>query len=125
TDLRLRGDSGLTGRIKLHTASVTVLSRLKREIQLKDSEIALKNPMTDSLVQGEIYFLLPEYRIQITAIGTIGSPRLIFSSEPELPKDQIFAALLFGRPLHSLDQEQGRSVAKFTSALSEGAINFF
>lgn len=94
----------------------------KRPIYLKDFLVEFKAPLSPVL-KSTILFPLPEYKITLELEGPISKPRYAFSSSPPLPQNDIYAVLLFGRPLADLDPEDKTAAQKTNQLLSKGILS--
>ncbi len=56
--------------------------------------------------------------VAITLEGPAGSPQVIFSSQPELPQDEVLAQLLFGRDIASISPLQAVQLAAAVATLA-------
>lgn len=74
-------------------------------------------------MKATLKFPLPEYRITLDLEGPVSDPRYVFTSEPPLPQNDIFAVLLFGRPLSELDTNDKNAATKTNKLLSKGILS--
>ena len=61
-----------------------------------------------------------EYLIRIILEGPASAPEVIFSSEPELPRDEVLAQFFFGRSVSSLSAIQALQLADAVAGLAGG-----
>jgi hypothetical protein len=94
----------------------------KRPIQLENMRVSFSFPKSP-VIKGSILFPLPEYRITLNIEGPVSEPRYSFSSVPPLPQNDIYAVLLFGRPLSELGTEDKNSAQKTNQILSQGILS--
>ena len=80
-------------------------------------------PPLESVITGTVFFPLPTYKIKLELEGPISNPRYTFSSEPPLPKNDIYAVLLFGRPISDLDPDDKNAAQKTNQILSQGLLS--
>ena len=66
---------------------------------------------------------MPEYKIILQLEGPTSKPRQAFSSVPPLPVDDIYAVLLFGRPLSGLDPDDKSAAQKSNQIVSQGILS--
>lgn len=111
---------------KLKEGFLTVLPLktkiFKRPIHLDSMKITFKYPV-DPVLEAVVKFPLPEYKITLNLEGPISKPRYSFSSEPPLPQNDIYAVLLFGRPLADLDPDDKSSAQQTNKLLSQGILS--
>jgi hypothetical protein len=94
----------------------------RRAIRLQKFKVNF-NPPLDPILVARILFPLPEYKITLNLEGPVSSPRHSFSSEPPLPQNDIYAVLLFGRPMAELDQADRVAVNQSNRLLSQSLLN--
>jgi hypothetical protein len=94
----------------------------KRPIQLESLRVSFNLPKSP-VIKGSILFPLPEYRITLNLEGPVSEPRYSFSSVPPLSQNDIYAVLLFGRPLSELGTEDKNSAQKTNQILSQGILS--
>lgn len=97
-------------------------SVFKRPIQVTQFKITFRHPV-EPLLEAVIKFPLPEYKITLNLEGPISKPRYSFVSDPPLPQNDIFAVLLFGRPLSDLDPDDKTAAQKTNQILSQGILS--
>lgn len=121
-DLRLRFDLDIKrGVLKDGFISVLPLKTtvFKRPIKLESLRVKFQAPLFP-ILESVIVFPLPEYKITMKVEGPLGKPRYAFQSEPPLPENDIYAVLLFGRPMNDLDSDDKSSASKTNRILSQG-----
>lgn len=74
-------------------------------------------------VDALIKFPLPEYEISLKLEGPVNKPKYAFQSDPPLPEDDIYAVLLFGRPMSDLSTDDKSSAAKTNAILAQGILS--
>jgi hypothetical protein len=75
-------------------------------------------------VLGALRLRYADYLVRAEVSGPLELPRLTLSSDPPLPEGQLYAVLLFGRPLEELEADEGISVGSLRSAVADGALGF-
>lgn len=94
----------------------------KRKIYVQSVRIIFDAPLEPEII-ANVQFDLPEYFITMELEGPISKPRQAFSSTPSLPIDDIYAVLLFGRPLSALDPDDKLAAKKTNQILSQGILS--
>jgi hypothetical protein len=94
----------------------------KRPIQLQGAKLVFKNEES-SLIEAELVFPLPEYKIFLDVEGPISEPKYAFRSEPPLPLPDIYGVLLFGRPMAELNPDDRNSANRTQRVLSQGLLS--
>jgi hypothetical protein len=94
----------------------------KRKIIVPSIRVNFDAPSEPQLI-AKIQFDLPEYLITMDLEGPISKPRQAFSSVPALPIDDIYAVILFGRPLQDLDADDKISAKNTNQILSQGVLS--
>lgn len=116
----------LIGNGKVKKGHVTVLPLktkiFKRPIHLKKFVVKFQAPL-EPVVYAEILFPLPEYKITLDLEGPVNKPRYSFRSDPPLPQNDIYAVLLFGRPLQDLDPDDKTAAQKTNEILANGILS--
>lgn len=97
-------------------------SIFKRKIFIPSLRIVFDAPLEPQII-AKIEFHLPEYTITIELEGPTSRPRQAFSSQPPLPLDDIYAVLLFGRPLSGLDADDKTAAQKSNQLISQGVLS--
>lgn len=123
--LRLNFDL-LIGNGKVQKGHVTALPLkteiFRRPIHLRSLVITFDEPK-EPVIVARIQFPLPEYKITLDLEGPVSKPRYAFRSDPPLPQNDIYAVLLFGRPLADLGTEDKTSAQKTNEILSQGILS--
>lgn len=107
------------GYVKVLPLKTTVF---KRPIRVKNILIKF-NPPREPLIQGTIRFPLPEYKITLELEGPLSDPRYTFTSSPPLPQNDIYAVLLFGRPMQDLNSDDKAAAQKTNQVLAQGILS--
>lgn len=118
-DLKLQNGKVQDGFLKILPLKTTVFRRPIRLqfLNLKFSEA------NETQVNSVIMFPLPEYKITLKLEGPVSKPKYAFQSVPPLPEDDIYAVLLFGRPLTDLSTDDKSAAAKTNSILAQGILS--
>lgn len=118
-DLNIKEGNLEDGFVRILPLKTTVF---KRPIEVKDMLVSFDFPR-DPVLKGNVRFPLPEYKINMEIEGPTGSPEVIFTSDPPLPQSDIYAVLLFGRPMSSLSPEDQSSAQSIDRLLSQGILS--
>lgn len=94
----------------------------RRPVHLKNLKVTFNAPL-EPVIVAEINFPLPEYKVTLELEGPVSKPRYAFRSDPPLPQNDIFAVLLFGRPLQDLDPDDKTAAQKTNQILSNGILS--
>lgn len=94
----------------------------KRKIVIPSLRVVFNAPLEPEII-ATIEFHLPEYTITLELEGPRSKPRQVFSSKPPLPVDDIYAVLLFGRPLSGLDPDDKTAAQKSNQLISQGVLS--
>lgn len=94
----------------------------KRPIRIPSMVVRFDYP-AKPVLQGQVIFLLPEYKITMDLEGPVSEPRYAFSSRPPLSRDDIYSVLLFGRPLAELDPDDKRAAGQTNQVLAQGIMS--
>ncbi len=123
--LRLNFDL-LIGNGKINRGHVTALPLktkiFKRPVHLKSFTVKFHTPL-EPVITAEIEFPLPEYKVTMDIEGPVSKPRYSFHSDPPLPQNDIYAVLLFGRPMADLNPDDKTSAQKTNQLLSQGVLS--
>lgn len=92
------------------------------KISVKKFLISFDNPENPE-VDGEILFDLPEYQVTLFLEGPLSQPRHYMTSDPPLPKEDIYSVLLFGRPMIDLSGGDKNAVQRTNQVLSQGLLS--
>lgn len=118
-DLTIEQGSLSKGMIEVLPLSTTIF---KRPIHVKSAQIRFQAPLEPTL-KAEIEFRLPEYLVTLVLEGPLSQPRPYFSSVPSLPLDDIYAVLLFGRPMTDLAGDDRTAAQQTNRVLSQGILS--
>lgn len=112
------------GKVKRgHVSALPLETEIfKRPIHVKKLVVTFHAPL-EPVIEATILFPLPEYKITMELEGPVGQPRYVFRSEPPLPQDDIYAVLLFGRPLQDLGTEDKTSAQRTNEILANGILS--
>lgn len=108
-----------SGHVKILPLKTTVF---KRPIKVNDLVIAFKKNI-DPVINSHLEFILPEYRIFLELEGPVNKPKYAFRSQPPLPQNDIYAVLLFGRPMADLDPDTQGAAGRTNKILSQGILS--
>jgi hypothetical protein len=118
-DLHLEDGKLQTGYLKILPLKTTVF---KRPIRLEELLLNFV-PNQEAVINAVIKFPLPEYLITLKLEGPVSKPRYAFQSKPPLPQSDIYAVLLFGRPMSDLDTDDKSAASKTNQLLSQGILS--
>lgn len=94
----------------------------KRPIRIDYLKITFNYPL-EPVIEATLKFPLPEFKITLKLEGPISKPRYAFSSVPPLPQNDIYAVLLFGRPMTELDPDDKGAAQQTNQILSQGILS--
>lgn len=92
---------------KIHLANFLLSSKINEQMLLKS----------------KIEFDLPEYLVTLNLEGPASAPRMAFSSHPPLSQDDIYAVLLFGRPLSDLNPDDSQAAQDTNKLMAQGVLS--
>jgi hypothetical protein len=118
-DLEISNGDIQKGWIQTFPLTTTVF---KRKLVIPSFRIVFNAPLEPQII-ATIEFHLPEYTITLQLEGPTSKPRQAFSSQPPLPVDDIYAVLLFGRPLSGLDADDKTAAQKSNQIISQGVLS--
>ena len=118
-NLTVRKGEVKTGFVKVLPLKTSVF---KRPVRIKDLIINFNHPL-EPVIDSTIQFPLPEYKITLKLEGPLSDPRHAFSSDPPLPKNDIYAVLLFGRPMSDLGADDKSSARATNKLLAQGILS--
>lgn len=118
-DLEISNGEVQKGWIQTLPLTTTIF---KRKIYIPSLRIIFNAPLEPEII-ATIEFHLPEYKIILQLEGPTSKPRQAFSSQPPLPVDDIYAVLLFGRPLSGLDPDDKTAAQKSNQMISQGVLS--
>lgn len=94
----------------------------KRKIHLLNFLLSSKEK-EQMLLKSKVEFDLPEYRVTLDLEGPASAPRMAFSSNPPLSQDDIYAVLLFGRPLSDLNPDDSQMAQDTNKLMAQGVLS--
>lgn len=118
-DLKILNGKVADGFVKVLPLKTTVF---KRPIRVNSLNLKF-NKSSETLIDAIIKFPLPEYKITLKLEGPVSKPRYAFESDPSLPQNDIYAVLLFGRPLADLNPDDKTAASKTNQLLSQGILS--
>lgn len=118
-DLKIKNSKLTKGRIELLPLKAEFF---RRPIEITQLIVELREQATP-FVQGRIFFRLPEYTVTLEMTGPSDQLQTHFSSVPLLPQDDIFAVLLFGRPMNDLDESARQDASQGARRISQGLLS--
>lgn len=118
-DLLIKDSAIKDGYVKILPLKTTVF---KRPIHVQETSIVF-SPRFDPVIESTIVFPLPEYKVTMNLEGPLSKPRYAFSSKPPLPESDIYAVLLFGRPMDDLAPEDRTNASRTNQVLSQGLLS--
>jgi hypothetical protein len=80
-------------------------------------------PSGEKKLRGRVNVAYLDYKITLLVTGLMSHPQIKFLSDPPLEDNQILAALLFGRPLNQLGDDQKSSVSHLSAAFADAALS--
>lgn len=98
---------------------------LKRKITHKKSLIQKEEDEEFSSLKTEFFYYAAGYRIILKVIGTLEAPRLILSSYPSLPREDIISLLIYNKRSSSITSGQRQSVGGTEAAIADKALSLF
>ncbi|MBC7711847.1 MAG: translocation/assembly module TamB domain-containing protein [Rhizobacter sp.] len=118
-DLEIADGQIVKGYIQTLPFRTTVF---KRKLIIQSVRFVFNAPLEPEII-ARIQFDLPEYLITLDLEGPLSKPRQAFSSIPALPVDDIYAVILFGRPLEGLDPDDKSAARNTNQILSQGILS--
>ncbi|WP_420960350.1 translocation/assembly module TamB domain-containing protein [Brucella sp. IR073] len=124
-DVELGGSVRLTGPVtNIHPVGGFSLRRgrldlLSQRITFDEGQVTLVgdlNPQLNFVARAERSDIV----VVITVAGTVDDPAITFSSQPELPQDEVLARLIFDRSLNELSAFQIAQLAAAAAELAGG-----
>jgi hypothetical protein len=118
--LALQMKLGPPGPVGGHVSLLPMkLEVFRRPIEVEHFKVSWPEPAR-GVLDGRVIFRLPEYTIVLKVEGPTSRPRTAFESSPPLSQDDIYAVLLFGRPMAQLDPEGKQGMARVKQGLAQG-----
>lgn len=96
---------------------------LKRKLEIK--KISIDKTKFSTLIDANFEYQASGYQVFLKIIGTMDKPRLILSSFPSLPRDEIISLLLYNRRSSELSGFDRASVGSTEDAISNRALGLF
>lgn len=124
-DVELGGSVRLTGPVtNIRPVGGFALQRgrldlLSQRITFDEGQVTLvgdMNPQLNFVARAEKSDIV----VLITVTGTVDDPDIVFSSQPELPQDEVLARLIFDRSLNELSAFQIAQLAAAAAELAGG-----
>jgi hypothetical protein len=115
-DLVIGPDGPRQGSVSLLPMRAEIL---RRPIEVQNFSMNWQPEQEPTLV-GRLRFPLPEYEIFLRVEGPLSQPRTLFESSPPLDTNDIYAVLLFGRPMSELDPEGRQGIGRVQQGLAQG-----
>jgi hypothetical protein len=100
------------------------ISYLKRNLHLNSFTVSSKQDEKTEINLNSSYFT-SGYRINLKIIGTLDKPKLILSSYPTLPREDILSLLIFKRKSNAISGSQRQSVGGTEAAIADKALGLF
>jgi hypothetical protein len=119
-DSIIDSEKKITGGVRVTSFPVEVF---RRKATVDHFSVNLREPLDESVIDGKIVVEYTDYIITVSMLSTAGKPVISLASDPPLPEDAVWAALLFGAPLDELDPEQTGSVGSAQVAAASGAMS--
>ena len=111
---------------EIHEGFISLLplktSIFKRKIEIPKLKITYA-PKAEPVIESTIVFQLPEYKITLNLEGPLSTPRHSLESSPPLPLNDIYAVLLFGRPMSDLSNDDRTAAQKTNHMVSQGILS--
>lgn len=117
--LRLRGSTRNivpVGRFSLNRGRLSILGK---RLDLEEGQLSLQgdfDPVFELVAVTDTDDLI----INVITSGRVSAPKLTLTSAPDLPEDEIFAQLLFGRALSDISPLQAAQMAAAIATLTGG-----
>ncbi len=116
--LRVRGDSGnplIDGGFQMRRGTLAVVGRT---LTFSRGEVSFIGGSLDPTLDFLAEAPASDVTAQIGVTGYASNPQIAISSRPELPRDEVFARLLFGRPVTRLSTAQTIRLAQAIAQLT-------
>ncbi|MEM1362762.1 MAG: translocation/assembly module TamB domain-containing protein [Pseudomonadota bacterium] len=108
-----------TGGIRLLRGQFALLGQ---RLEFERAEVSLQGDLVPNLDM-VAYSDSGDVRSQIMIEGPINAPEISFSSEPELPQDEVLAQLFFGKPINELTPLEVAQLVASVNRLTGGGGN--
>ncbi len=124
--IRLAEGEDPTGSVKIEQFPLRLFNR---DAEIKSFKILLEPQIRDygeskGTVDGVLQVNYTDYIVKVLVTGPMERPEIHLTSDPPLAEDQLYAVLVFGRPLEELDSDEGTSVGNVRAAVADGAVGF-
>ncbi len=110
--------------VKVQGSKKVTISYLKRELFLNSFVVENKKNEKTEININSSYFT-SGYKINLKIIGTLEKPKLILSSYPTLPREDILSLLIFKRKANAISGSQRQSVGGTEAAIADRALGLF
>jgi hypothetical protein len=107
--------------ISLKQTDLGFLKKLQRNAVIDHFDIIILPDGTEK-IDGKLIVNNPDAEIRILFLGTMEQPVVHLESDPPADQDQIMAALLLGRPLYDVEQDEAEVGAQAKTALNDTAL---
>ncbi len=114
--VRSQNDKDLEGFVRVQNFK-TELFRRKTFITRINMDLGSR------MVEGRAQVDYTDYKIFMNLSGKVDRIHMELESDPPLPREDLFAILLFGRPLTGLDDDDSGSAANMNAAAKDGALS--
>lgn len=94
----------------------------RRKALIEKLEFYYTGTTEDSLLDGRIRVQSGEAKVYVQLYGNPEKVKVHLTSDPPVPPDELWALLIFGEPMDTLDAEQQDSAQSTQRALSKGAF---
>jgi hypothetical protein len=111
-------------RYEIKGSKKVTISYLKRDIHLNSFVVSSKQDEKTEINLNSSYYT-SGYRINLKVIGTLDKPKLILSSYPTLPREDILSLLIFKRKSNAISGSQRQSVGGTEAAIADRALGLF
>ncbi|HEX4924403.1 MAG TPA: translocation/assembly module TamB domain-containing protein [Bdellovibrionales bacterium] len=121
-DLNVSKKEAMTGTVTVSRFPVILF---RRDAQLTELRLTFNPKEEEDLIDGRAQVKYTDYTVYIVVSGPLNKPRIDIESTPPLPRRQLIATLVFGRPINELDSDQKSSVANLEGALKDGVLGYY
>jgi hypothetical protein len=98
----------------------------RRKATLQEFRYWNKKPLPEpGDLSGKVQVEVGEAKVFANLYGHVDKVKVELASDPPVPQDELWALLLFGEPLDSLDMDQQDSSQSTSRAVSRGALGLF
>jgi len=117
-DVQLTQDD-MSGEVKVDEFPIKLFSR---KATLDGLELALREPVAKSEVQGSLSVPFPDLTVSVVVAGPVEEPSISLESKPPMSQGDIVSMLLYGEPMDALDDDQASSVSSTNAAMADRAM---